>query len=75
MQELTSTITILLRRERITMAKKNTTISKSRQRKIDHIRHLKSDTKMTKSELREKGLHHMKMKPEDLQAALGGLLY
>lgn len=59
------------------MAKKRTTyrVSAPRQRKIDHINKIKTQEGWTKSKIRQKALHHMKMQPEDLQAALDGLIY
>lgn len=50
-------------------------VSASRQRKIDHIRELSKKQGWSKSKIRDKALHHMKMKSEDLQVALDGMIY
>lgn len=50
-------------------------ISKKRERKIQHIRAQWESGKHKKTWLREKALHHMKMPPEDVQAAMGGTIY
>lgn len=54
---------------------RGSSVSKSRQRKIDHIRSLSGKEGWPKPRIRDKGLHHMKMKSEDLQIALDGTIY
>jgi hypothetical protein len=53
------------------MAKK---VSKKTQRKIDHLREVLA-TGEKKYKVAQKGLHHMKMKPEDVQTAIQGNIY
>jgi len=48
-----------------------TTISKKRQRKIDHIRELRRKGEK-KTRIRNKAIHHMKMSGEDIVAAFDG---
>lgn len=57
------------------MPKNKHGISKSRQRKIDHLREISQKEGWSKSKLRQKALHHMKMRPEDVQVAFDGLIY
>lgn len=54
---------------------KNNKISVKRQRKIDHIREISTREGWSRTKVRDKGLHHMNMKPEDLQIAMNGTIY
>jgi hypothetical protein len=56
------------------MEKRLSNKQKSRQRKIEHVRLLRSQGK-AKGEVRDKALHFMKMDSKDLQEAFEGNIY